>query len=111
MEVIPYLLNAKWASHHIQEILLNTPGVREQVCVCINFFTSGRMGVAGHECSSNVWNVKFFFEISANKCLVSASIDGLNAIVTFEITREIDSEVPLRKCHTIHKLLQLLYAS
>jgi hypothetical protein len=31
--------------------------------VCINFFTGCRMGVASHECSSNVWNVKFFFEI------------------------------------------------
>jgi len=55
------------------------------------------MGVVSHECSSNVWNVKFFFEISANNCSAFASIDSLNTIVTLAITRDTDSQVPLHR--------------
>jgi hypothetical protein len=55
------------------------------------------MGVVSHECSSNVWNVKFFLDISANNCSASASIDSMKAIVALVITSDTNSKVPLHK--------------
>jgi hypothetical protein len=98
MGLIPYLLKTKWAFHNIQEALLNIPGVHEQVCV------SALIPLLAEGWALPVTNAgltfgmsSFSLEISANNCPVSASTDGLKAIVTLEITCEINSEVPLRR--------------